>query len=43
MRSEGVFLDAQRFQVNTKLNAEEFGNSDHAAASPTAAADSAVD
>jgi type I restriction enzyme, S subunit len=25
MRSEGVFLDSQRFQVNTKLNAEEFG------------------
>jgi type I restriction enzyme S subunit len=26
MRSEGVFLNSQRFQVNTKLNAEEFGN-----------------
>lgn len=26
MRSEGVFLDSQRFQVNTKLNAEEFGD-----------------
>lgn len=25
MRAEGVFLDAQRFQVNTKLNASEFG------------------
>jgi type I restriction enzyme, S subunit len=25
MREEGVFLEAQRFQVNTKLNASEFG------------------
>lgn len=25
MRAEGIFLDAQRFQVNTKLNASEFG------------------
>jgi type I restriction enzyme S subunit len=25
MRADGVFLDAQRFQVNTKLNASEFG------------------
>jgi type I restriction enzyme, S subunit len=25
MRAEGVFIDAQRFQVNTKLNASEFG------------------
>jgi type I restriction enzyme S subunit len=25
MRAEGVFLAAQRFQVNTKLNASEFG------------------
>ena len=28
MRAEGVFLDAQRFQVNTKLNASEFGEFD---------------
>ena len=25
MRADGVFLDSQRFQVNTKLNASEFG------------------
>lgn len=25
MRAEGLFIDAQRFQVNTKLNASEFG------------------
>ena len=25
MRADGVFIDAQRFQVNTKLNASEFG------------------
>ena len=24
MRAEGVFIDRQRFQVNTKLNAQEF-------------------